>query len=302
MYDLNSWRLRASGQDPLEFGTLASGYPFSVQVAFSEVKRTVQDTAHPSADGLVMGRDTLDGFNIEFDAKILPEGFPYLDRPWHSALDMYGAFAAKWRGDGIRLLPGRYAALENLDRQRLVYGRPRAIAPKFGRLRKGQIDFQMDFATNSPDFYSMTEKSTLATVTAPRGGFIKGPLTAPMQTAVAGTVLSPTINDGDLPAWPVIDFHGPGAKASIELLDGTKVLWKITVPDQLKYDEVLTVDTRPWQRGALINGKPANGRIRGNKLDQCKIPVGSFQIRYKVTERTGRAFAAMVWRDTYASL
>lgn len=302
MYDLNNWRLRASGQPNLEFGTLASGYPFTVQVAFSDTARSTQDTAHPTADGLVMGRDTLNGFNVEFAATILQMGYPIPDKPWRSALDMYGDFAAKWRADGIRMLPGKYAALENLDRQRMVYGRPRNIAPKMGRLRKGQIDFQMDFATNSPDFYDMTEKSTIVSTVAPAGGFIKGPLTSPMQTAVAGTVLSPTINDGDLPAWPVIDIHGPGSKHSLELLSGTRVLWKITVPDQLKYDEVLTVDTRPWQRGVTLNGKPANGRIRGDKLDKCKIPVGSFMFRYKVTDRSGRAFGAILWRDSYASL
>lgn len=301
MSDLNDWVLTA-GDDVLSFGTLATGFPFETQVTIGATTRETQDSPHPTSDGLLMGRDRLRGFTLQFKAKILQE-YPLTAKPWMSALDLYGEFAAKWRSDAVRLSPGVYATMENTERGRLVYGRPRDIAPATDLLRKGVLTFQMDFDTNGPDFYGSTEKQAVMTVAGPAaGGTLSSPLTAPLSTVTPQAVVSPTVNDGNLPAWPVINFHGPGSKSSIELLDGTHSLWKISVPDGLKYDDVLTVDTRPWNRSATINGRPANGVIKGSQLEKCKIPVGAFDLRYRVADTTGQAFAAVLWRDTFASL
>lgn len=301
MSDLNDWVLTA-GEDVLSFGTLATGFPFETQVTISATDRETQDAAHPTSDGLLMGRDRLRGFALQFKCKILRE-FPVTEKPWMNALDLYGEFAAKWRADAVRLSPGVYATMENTERGRLVYGRPRDIAPATDLLRKGFVTFQMDFETNSPDFYSSTQKAALMTTAGPAAaGTLSSPLISPLSTVTDETVLSPTVNDGNLPAWPVIDFHGPGSRSSIELLDGTDILWKINIPDGIKYDEILTVDTRPWNRSATINGRPANGLIKGSQLEKCKIPVGSFNLRYKTSDTSGQAYAAVTWRDTFASL
>lgn len=300
MSDLNDWRL-AYGAETLDFGHSTSGYPFQTQVSISDIDRETQDNAHPTSDGVLMGRDRLRGFVLQFDCMILTE-YPITAKPWMSALDLYSEFAAKWRANPVRLTPGKYATMANLDRQRLVYGRPRGIAPKTNMLRKGIVNFIADFATNSPDFYDTLEKVALISPVPSSTSKLNSPLTSPITTITDVVEIAPTINDGDLPAWPVVEFHGPGSAASLELLSGTTVLWKINVPDRVRYDEVLTVDTRPWNRSATINGRPANGRIRGSQLEKCSIPVGSFDLRYRVKDESGTAYAVVRWRDTYASL
>ncbi len=301
MPDLNEWQLTA-GADTLIFGfSETSEYPFKSQVTVSEVDRETQDAAHPSTDGVLMGRDLLRGFTLQFDSQILRE-HPLTATPWNSALDLYSAFAAKWRADSVRLTPGEYASLANLERERLVYGRPRGIAPKLAMTRKGYLDFQFDFETNGPDFYDITEKVATITPVPASSGKITSPLVSPITTTTGTEDVAETVNEGDLAAWPIIEFHGPGTASSVELFDGTDRLWVLKVPDRIRFDQVLTVDTRPWKRGATLNGAPANGLLRGDRLFDCRIPVGTFDIRYKVKDTTGVAHTVIRWRDTYASL
>lgn len=300
MSDLNDWEL-VVGSVVTPFGTATTNYPFETQVEVSSIDREVQDSSHPTSDGLIMGRDRLRGFSLQFGCKILSE-YPVTTKPWMSALDLYRDFARQWRADGIRLQPGEYATLRNTERAVQVYGRPRSIATKNTMLRKGVLGFQMDFQTIGPDWFDTTERSSIITPAASSARGFTGPLTAPMVTTTVDTEVGPTINDGDLDAWPVIDFHGPSSSASLELFLGTAILWKISIPSSLKYDQILTVDTRPWRRSATINGKPANGMVRGTQLEKCIIPPGSFSARFRSSDRSGQAFAAIQWRDTYAGL
>lgn len=266
MSDLNDWVLDIGGVTT-PFGTASTDYPFATQVTMSEPKRTVQDGEHPNADGALMGRDVIRGFDLQFTAKVLRE-YPVTAKPWMSALDLYGAFAAKWRADGIRLTPGAYATLSNLERARMVYGRPRGIAPKFDRLRQGYVEFQMDFSTISPDFYSTSEDTVIG--------------------SSSGT------NGGTLPAWPIITVTSLG-NMSYAMRQGTTTIWTITVPSGA--GGTLVIDTRPWARSALLNGLPANGILRGSRLEDCKIPVGAFNV-----VASGGASFSTKWRKTYASL
>jgi hypothetical protein len=300
MPDLNEWRL-AYSDVTLDFGLLSTEFPFSVQVEITDADAILQDLGHPTSDGAVFGKDSLGGFDITFTLTTVPD-FPIPDNPWRTALDLFSSFKTKWRADSIRRIPGVYATLTNLDRDRLVYGRPRKIAPKLARVRKGTIEYVAVFNTNDPNFYGATEKVALITPVPPPAGGFTTPLVPPFNTAVGSAELAPTDNVGDLETWPVIAFHGPGAAFSVELLDGGTSLWTISIPDNVKFDEVLTVDTRPWSRSATINGKPANGKVRGTQLEKCQIPVGEFDFRFKVRDESGTAFADIKWRDAFASL
>ena len=230
MPDLNEWQLVA-GPDVITFGTLASDYPFSTQVAMSEVDRDVQDAPHPTSDGMIMGRDRLRGFTLSFAAKIL--GDEVDPNKWNQPLDLYRAFARRWRADTTRLTPGAYATLRNVDRGVLVYGRPRGIAPVHKMVRQGVLDFQMDFDSISPDWYDATEKSAIIVPGASSGGGFTGPLKSPIKTTVVNTEVGDTVNDGDLAAWPVISMAGPFSSGSFELIQGTKVLVKITIAESV---------------------------------------------------------------------
>lgn len=299
MSDLNDWRLEY-GDTVLDFGTLVTDYPFRVQADISDTGASDQDTDHPTADGRVMGKDKLTGFTITMDLQLLPD-YPIPAKPWVEPLDLFSAFRAKWRADEIRRKPGAYATLSNLDRARMVYGRPRKCTPKLERVRKGRMNFLTTFETNSPDWYSTVEKLSIITPVPGGVGFLV-PLTAPVVVAGATAETNEVTNDGDLDAWPIIKFHGPGTGMGLTMYKGVTPLWTQTVYGPLKYDEVLTLDTRPWSRSATINGRPANGRIRGNRIEELVIPRGTNDVSFKVQDPTGTAFTEIRWRDAFASM
>lgn len=297
--DLNSWRMVTSDQT-LAFGTQDTGYPFYTQFSLGKTDRDTQDAGHPTSDGLVMGRDRLRGFTIQFDCRILAE-YPVVEKPWLSAMDLYSTFAAKWRADSVRRSPGEYATLINDDRGRQTYGRPRDIAPKSDMLRKGIYDFQMDFASNGPNWYAATQKVAVLQSGPASIGKITSPLTSPLTTIRPKDATIPTLVEGDLEAEPIVEFHGPTNGCSIELFSGATKVWTLKVPGKLHLGETLKVDTRFWRRSAILNkNTPGNGLIRGDSLAKCLLPVGVFTARYRHNDPTGAAFAVIRWRDTYA--
>jgi hypothetical protein len=299
MSDLNDWRLDYPGVS-FEFGTLVTGYPFSVQVDIGDTDISDQDQDHPTTDGVIMGKDKLGGFVLNFDMKLVPE-HPLVDEMWITPLDAYSQFRAAWRADAVRRSAGAYATLTNLNRERVVYGRPRKCAPKMEHLRHGLVEFLAMFQTNSPNWYDATEKSSTITPIPPSSSGFFVPVITPLTTTGASVDDSTLLNEGDIEAWPIVEFHG-GTNPALELWDGPDLLWTAQVSGGLAFDQVLTLDTRPWSRSATINGNPANGRMRGSAIEQMGIPVGSFFAQYKVTDPSGTAHAVIRWRDTFASL
>lgn len=300
MSDLNSWLL-TYGMKSFEFGTLASDFPFSVQVDIDDAAMTLQDERHPVSDGVLMGKDTFGGFTITFALTTIPE-FPAVDKPWHGALDTFSAFKSAWRADSLRANKGEYALLTNLDRNRCVFGRPRKCSPTLKSLRTGVAEYMATFDTNGPDFYSATEKVAVIALAPAASRSVISPVTAPVGTAALAATPSDMVNEGDVDAWPVLQFHGPSPTNSVELIGDNGPEWLLSLSRPLKYDDILTVDTRPWRRSATLNGSPANGLLRGSPLEECSIPPGEFYALYRTRDQTGQAFASISWRDGFASL
>lgn len=276
MSDLNDWVLDVNGVQT-QFGHSTTDYPFAGQVSIGAVDRTIQDNEHPDVDGDVMGRDRLRGFNLEFDCTILRE-YPVTAKPYLSALDLYDTFAARWRGDAVRLTPGQYATCRNTERNRMVVGRPRDIAPKLAKVRKGFLDFQMDFRSVAPDFYSI-DTNTLG------GG---------VGTHVGN-------NTGSLAAWPKITIDDAIAPV-VTLRVGGVAQWSVSLAAGVPMDNAtIVIDTRPWRRSVTLDGAPANGRLLGNRLSQCKVPVGAFDVVLASTGGTAPT-VSVEYHRAYAGL
>lgn len=300
MPDINAWRLEYPGKPALDFGTMASNYPFEVQADIGDVNVTTQDSPHPSTDGEVFGIDAIGGFPITFRCRVIDDNLQ-ADK-WNQVLDRTSSFKSMWRASSLRREAGAYATLANLERNRLVYGRPRALAETHKRLRKGLVDFSAQFKSNGPNWYSLTEKMVeLDLISGPSFGF-NSPITAPITTTGATVDDMDVDNDGDEETWSVIELYGPGSGWNLALRQGGQVLWRLESAEALKFDEVMTIDTRPWARGVTINGRPANGRLLGTSISRTQIPVGNFKFRLQVKDGTGTAKAKIYWRDAYASL
>lgn len=297
MSDINEWQLAGSGIVPLTFGTLASEFPFQSQVDVGEADIVDQDSDHPNSDGIVMGIDRLGGRVLTFDCIIPPEYWRAVEgEKWTAPMDMFNVFAGRWRADAIRRKAGAYATLSNINRSRMVFGRPRKCAAKFDRLRKGEISWLADFKTVDPNFYSTNEYlldvaagTTVSSPGIPGGGIPGGGVPA------GGSNITWTIdgsNPGELNTWPIVEFYGAGTVTCINGLT-EQVLWSLTAATAN-----LVVDTRPWSRSArTMSGAPANGQITGTRIELCQLPPGLFRLRY-----TGQGTTKVKWRDAFASL
>lgn len=309
MPDINEWTLSVPGKADFLLGSIGtSSYPLSVQVDIGDVDISDQDQRHPTSDGVVMGKDTFGGFDITMNLKILPDDGVGVDKP-NVALNLFSPFLAAWRADTIRKTPGVYATLANVKRGRLVYGRPRKVAPKFQRLRKGLIEYVALFTTNGPDWYGIVENSKTLAVVPPTVGFVQAPVHSPVTTANQTAPTYDTItNAGDVNAWPILEIKGPASNIAVSLVTpvgapSQYTVWSINLPAALKTGETLYVDTRPWSRSAILGAStPANGRLRGSQLENCYIPPGTWRLRYDAIDPSAVSTVKCRWRDAYASM
>lgn len=219
MPDLNEWILDVPTKVPFGFGSIGtSDYPLGVQVDIGDVDSDLQDQAHPTSDGVVMGKDTLAGFELTYTIKILPDMEATVKAD--VALDLFSAFRAAWRADPIRRTPGAYATVTNVLRDRLVYGRPRKCAPKMDRLRRGLVEYVATFDTNSPNWYSATEHSTNLPIVPPLTGYITSPVQTPVTTASeSAPTIDSVVNAGDVDAWGILKINGPISGAAVSLIE-----------------------------------------------------------------------------------
>lgn len=305
MADLNDWQLTYPGAT-LAFGTVDTGYPLTTQVEISSADVRNGDASHPSVDGTVFGLDSAGGMTLTFAVGIPKQVPTHLDNPgerWTLSLDAISRFKAAWGARELRRTPGAVAKLTNLSRDRLVYGRPRNLRPRLDKVRQGWSELLCDFATTDDLFYSATEESArLKVVPGTVGGFVL-PAEFPWVTT-ATTERDDTVrNAGDEPTWAVLVFIGPSADPRATLLDNYGgVLWTLRLDGSLAYDETAVIDTRPWSRGARVNGGPASGRLRGTALDLCRIPPGLSTVRYDAVDNTGTSSFDLRWRHAYAGL
>lgn len=301
MTDLNDWRLDYPGVS-FAFGTYATGFPFITQVDVGTIETLFTDAAHPSTDGKLFGAEKYQGRTLTFEvgiAKVAGAG-----PRWGENLDAQGEFAAAWDATPVRRVPGAVAELSNLDRARMVYGRPRNLKPKLAKARQGWSELVCDFATVDHLFYSTAAYSTDATVIPESsGGGFTTPIVFPWTSEPPATADDAVNNAGNRDTWPVITINGPILDPMVELLPTVgDPVWTLKLDGQVPAGKQAVIDTRPWRRGVTIDGAPASGLLRGSPIHECVIPPGAHAVRYSGTDATGTAAFAVSWRSAYAGL
>lgn len=301
MVDLNLWRLQYD-DTVLEFGTHESGHPFTRQVIVGAAGVNTDDADHPLSGGMVFGRDLSRGRSLSFAGTHLSTIPQPAARRWEGRMDDAAVFEQAWRARRLRERVGAVATLANVDRGRLVYGRPRPYVPDHAKVRQGWLTYETTFDTADDRFYSTTEKVTTLGVDASPVTAMTFPMTFPFTGAEATVTRTWLDNAGTDDAWPVVTFHR-GGSPRLELLNQAGgVEWSLAVAGELAYDEYLTVDTRPWSRAVVLNGTAAPGRIRGTALGAASIPPGTWEARLVAEDPSGLADVTIRWRDAFGTL
>lgn len=301
MVDLNLWQL-AYDDVVLEFGTHESGHPFTAQVVVGPADRETDDTSHPLSDGLVFGEDRTRGRLLEFAGAHLSTLPHPQTRQWVPVMDDSGVFERAWRADSVRRVRGKVATCANLDRGRLVFGRPRPYVPDHAKARKGWLAYACAFATIDDRFYSTTEHVALAGVDPGSATAFTFPLTFPHEGTAPTETRTWVENAGTADTWPVVTFRGGGHPRVDLLNDMGGVAWSLEVDKVLTDANEVVVDTHPWIRAVTLDGTAAPGLLKGSSLNDAQIPPGVHELRLVASDPTGLAEVEVRWRDAFGSL
>ncbi|MGH3424363.1 MAG: hypothetical protein ACRDO8_06535 [Nocardioidaceae bacterium] len=289
------WQCRLGG---LDFGT-GTPYRLSAFDAGKPQTRT-QDTQLPGEDGQRNGVDHLSGTVVKVSIGIVahdPE----------TAMGLLADLRGVWNGDTLRSTPG---AVTTLTYQRpgafsrVVYGRPRRFDPAtMSNVASGYIPIEADFQADDDLFYADTASSLTITgdpISYQGTAGTVPPHVPPVTLAEAILPSDVAVNAGTAATWPIITFHGPRARPSVEYVGTDRSLRLATVLDA---GLSVTVDTRPWMRTVTrSDGASLAGYLRGSRLADMGLQPGDTQISFGGTDATLTSSVDINWRDAWTSL
>ncbi len=132
--------------------------------------------------------------------------------------------------------------------------------------------------------------ATTSRVTVSEG--LKFPLVARGYTTAENTF---TVL-GDVPTWPVITINGPVLNPTVEVAGQ----FRFTAATSLRYDEQLTIDTRPGQQTVLRNGNQIASLTRTSTLlPAAALPPGRHTFTLSGSSSSGAPTARIAWRAAY---
>jgi hypothetical protein len=290
MADLNVWQYQL-GDVVFGHRTLIVDTNFTI----SEPAATTADQVMPGDDGLMMGRDYLQGRTLSWE--LVVNGYTSA-----TGRAQWQALEAAWDARNTRLTPGAVTALRLRvpgGQTCVAYGRPRKIAASdLQFMRSGAIPVVADFSTVDRFFYDDVEQVLSFGIrpTIGSGGGITFPVTWPITWASADTSNSDVVvNAGNAPTWPVITFNGPLVNPTVVIGDNLRALQLVTT---LADNETVTIDTRPWSRSVLRNdGASLAGALRGSRLADLVLQPGPTLIGIQGIDLDGTAGAQIRWRS-----
>jgi len=290
------WRLRYPGAD-YTFG-VPDGLAYvwnrtTPEIGTPDIQTADQD--RPRSDGRSFGVDYVSGQTITFDLGVRATSDAEVRR-------VAAQLRSVWKADAVRLTPGAVAELrmQYAGRERVVYGRPRRWAADYSDAAVNHIvSATADFACIDDLFYAPQDESLEFGIVPPSGGGLVAPLASPLSSTLSSDRSQGIVIDTEEAVWPVVTLTGPITNPVVTI--GTDVRLEARV--DLRHDETLVIDTRPWARTALRNGT-ANvaGSIRGTRLSKASLRSGRYEVGLKGLDPTGTARVRVAWRPTYSSL
>lgn len=103
---------------------------------------------------------------------------------------------------------------------------------------------------------------------------------------------------GEEATWPVITIQGPVLNPTVEVAGK----FRFSAATSLKYDESLTIDTRPGRQTVLRNGSRIASLTRTSSLlSDAALPPGSYTFTLSGSSSTGAPTAQITWRSAYST-
>ena len=214
-----------------------------------------------------------------------------------------------WDPEEIRLTPGAVSTIRYhlAGRTRRIYGRPRRCEPAPPDIRRfaGYMAVEVDFERVDPLHYDDLEQSAiLSIVAAQSAGLTEATLKDPLTSLVSPAVrrVGQIVVGGTADTWATVHIKGATGASDLKVIVDEK--WSVGIIGPIPFDEIITVDGRPWVRSATSSlGGSASGRlVPSTRLEAMRLTPGPHEIRIEGLDPTGTATATVAWRNASKSL
>ncbi|MGV0986747.1 MAG: hypothetical protein ACOYB2_19540 [Limnohabitans sp.] len=294
----------------VEINGLQIGYPQVGNYVLTDLnvggkpETTAGDKPRPREDGVFFGRDLLSsGRSVVLEGAVSVSD-PVLARTaWEN-------LTQEWDAQDVRYTPGSVVPLRlrmHNGPTRVVYGRPRELDPKddpgYALVNLGVLGFAAQFRCVDHLFYDDVEQFGTIGVVSDAVPGLRSPLRSPLTSGVTGEALA---RDGQVevggtqPAWPSFTIHGPALNPMV-LIFG---LGYLQLAMYIAYDDFVTIQTAPWNRGVLINGvtNAAGYLTQGSlRLSKARLYPGLRQVTLRTISYNNAAYLSTSWRDCFAA-
>lgn len=281
------WRIVYPGVD-VTF-TDESGIYLRKPPEVAEYDIASDDMDNARADGSQVGQDFHGGRTIGLS-------FGISGRTETEMSDRSERLAGYWDAVSIRTKPGALAELIS-ERGRSAFGRPRKIAPSEVYPEARMMTIEAQFRQVDKLWYGAEESLSVPLALTQSGGFVF-PLKFPMVTRGSTTAANTFVVGGEQPTWPVVTIRGPILNPTVEVAGQ----FRFTAASSLRYDEWLTIDTRPGRRSVSRNGSRIGSLTRTSSLlTAAALPPGSHTLTFSGTSTSGSPSAQIEWRAAYST-
>lgn len=255
------------------------------------------DQDRPSGDGRYVGVDRKGAPAHALSLALLGEGVSSVERE-ASARVLASQLAVVWNAPAVR---GRVGAVAELTvGERSAIGRPREYVPDDDGLWDGTAEAALQFAAVDDRWYGPEQVTRVQFVPEMTGG-LPVPAEVPFVLGGGSGQADQIVQlGGDVEAFPVFELHGPIVDPWIDVPGVGRLVLNVT----LAYDQVLTVDTRPWRQVVRRNGNPVHGVVSGAgaRLSQMGMLPGSYQVIFGGYDPSGNSWLDVRVRPAYLSL
>ena len=257
----------------------------------------VGDRSRPTRDGRVFGRDRKDAPAHELSLLVVGDGDTLSARE-ASVRERVGALTAAWNAPTLRSRIADVAELTIGDRSAI--GRPRGVTPDDTTLWDGSAEPSLKFEAVNDLWYGTETSTRIAFVPESTGG-LPVPAAVPFVLGGgSGEADSLVQVGGDHETYPVLELHGPIRDPWVDVPGVGRLMLSV----DLAYDEVLTVDARPWRMVVLRNGVPVHGVVRGAgvRLSDLGMVPGSYRVIFGGHDPSGGSWLTVRVRPAWTSL
>jgi len=217
------------------------------------------------------------------------------------ALAELGEMGRAWFGGDRSVRTVHMLRYRIAERTRVIFGRPRELSYKPGRLiYAGYLPPTATFVKSDALHYDDEEQSVDMRLGETTSGGFDWPAVWPLTFNITSDVVEPwaIIVGGDAPTAPVIEIYGPVTNPTVTI---GKLKMRFT--GSLPEGGMVRIDARPWSSDIFRSGPQGSLKLTADvRLASARLEPGAYDAVFTGEDDTGNARCRVLWRNAWHTL